>query len=203
MLRVENTLLVLLAAGQSRRFGGPTSKLVEDVGGMALGLHAAVALAPLPFGGRLAVVGDAGIDFAAHGFEVVRNERRAEGMATSVRIGVMRARDLGAEAVVVALADMPRVTAAHVRRLFEASDGEHGIVASSGGTAVSPPALFGRGEFGRLLALTGDAGARDLLRGGRHVVTAPAELTDVDTPGELERLREELDEANDRVHGHG
>jgi molybdenum cofactor cytidylyltransferase len=189
MLRPEDTLLVLLAAGRSRRFGGETSKLAQDLGGLPLGLHAAVALAALPFCGRVAVTGDAAVDYAAHGFDGVRNDCRDEGMGTSVQVGVARARDLGAGAVLIVLADMPRITAAHVRRLFDASHDEDSVVASSDGVSVSPPALFGRGQFARLLALTGDAGARDLLRGGTHVVAAPGELTDVDTPGELERLR--------------
>jgi molybdenum cofactor cytidylyltransferase len=40
-----------------------------------------------------------------------------------------------------------------------------------------------------LLDITGDQGARDLIRAGRHVVTSPAELIDVDTPEELDELR--------------
>ncbi len=31
--------------------------------------------------------------------------------------------------------------------------------------------------------------ARDLVRAGRHVVTTPAELIDIDTPEDLDRLR--------------
>ena len=49
--------------------------------------------------------------------------------------------------------------------------------------------MFGRSRFGFLKTLDGDSGARDLVRAGRHVVTAPAELIDVDTPAELEALR--------------
>ena len=54
MLRPETTALVLLAAGQSRRFGG--DKLGAPLLGKPLALHAADALAAIPFATRIAVV---------------------------------------------------------------------------------------------------------------------------------------------------
>jgi len=189
MLRLENSLLVLLAAGRSRRFGGNESKLTQEWEDRPLGLHAAGALGALPFRGRLAVVGDLTLDYAALGFDGVRNEHRDEGMASSVRLGVCHAREMDAEALVIALADMPRVTAAHVRRLFDASTDEQSVVASSDRQAAKPPALFGRGHFDALLALTGDSGGRELLRNATLVSADAAELVDIDTPAELEALR--------------
>ncbi|MEI9926461.1 MAG: NTP transferase domain-containing protein [Sphingomonas sp.] len=85
---------------------------------------------------------------------------------------------------------MPRVTAAHVYRLFDAFDGPEAVVASSDGVRSGPPALFGSGRFEALLALEGDQGARDLIRGGHHVVTNPDELVDVDTQEDLAALRQ-------------
>jgi molybdenum cofactor cytidylyltransferase len=96
---------------------------------------------------------------------------------------------MGAAAVVIALADMPRVTATHVYRLLDSADKSDCVIASSDGTTPHPPALFGADRFDALLDITGDQGARDLIRAGRHVVTTPAELIDVDTPEELEELR--------------
>lgn len=189
MLAPEDTLLVLLAAGRSRRFGEGSSKLDQNLFGQPLGLYAALRLAEVPFKDRLAVVGDLHLDYAAHGLRVSHNERREEGMATSLAIGVRHAQELGAQAVLIALADMPCITAAHVRRLFDASEDEATVVASSDGAALKPPALFGRGQFDRLLTLVGDGGARDLLKSARQVAASPAELVDVDTPEELARLR--------------
>ena len=189
MLRVEDTVLVLLAAGRGRRFGDIGCKLDEPFLGRALGLHVVTALEGLPFRERVAVTGTAKVDYAAHGFEMLANDDPSLGMARSVGIGVMRAREVGAEAVLVALADMPRVTAAHIRRLFDASTGPESVVASSDGRDPKPPALFGRERFDFLCALDGDEGARGLVRAGRHVVTSPAELIDVDRREDLERLR--------------
>ena len=188
-LAVERTVLVLLAAGRSERFGDIGSKLDEPFLGRPLGLHVAVTLESMAFRERIAVVNRAGLDYGAHGFRVLRNEAAGGGLASSVKLGVDRARALGVDAVLIALADMPRVTAAHILRLFDASHGPDTVVASSDGRDPKPPALFGAGRFDFLLSLDGDAGARDLVRAGKHVVTSPAELIDVDTPEDLERLR--------------
>jgi len=186
MIAVEDSALVLLAAGRSVRFGDGGSKLDADLNGRALGLHVVEALADLPFRSRIAVTGRAGVDYAAHGFRVVANPEPEAGMGRSIGLGVALAGE--AAAVVVVLADMPRVTAGHVRHLFEAAEGRDTVVASSDGTAASPPALFGADWFGRLLALDGEAGARALIRGATRVIAPAGELVDVDTPEALAAL---------------
>ena len=189
MIAVEKTTLVLLAAGASRRFGDD-DKLDEAFLGRPLGLHVAVALEDMPFQERIAVVDSCRIDYAQHGFRVIHNREAEQGMASSLKLGVAAARAAGANAVVIALADMPRVTAAHLYRLFDAATNAGSVVASSDGRTPKPPGLFGSDRFDVLMQLTGPTGARDLLRAGRHVVTAPAELIDIDTPADLQRLRE-------------
>ena len=189
MLRVEDTILVLLAAGRSERFGDVGSKLEETFLGHPLGLHVAVALEKLPFKERIVVTGRAAIDYAAHRYRVMPNPAPECGMASSLRIGVACAKAQGAAGVLIALADMPRVTAAHVLRLFDAAKNGDTVVASSDGRDPKPPVLFGAAKFDFLLSLEGDEGARDLVRSGRHVVTSPSELIDVDTPEELATLR--------------
>ena len=189
MIAAEDCVLVLLAAGRSQRMGDVGSKLDEPFLGRPLGLHVAVALEDIPFRKRVAVVGRARCDYAAHGYTTVQNDDPALGMGRSVALGVDYARACDARAVVVALADMPRVTATHIHQLLDAADGENAVVSSSDGHAPKPPAVFGRAHFDTLLALEGDRGARDMVRAGKHVVTTPAELIDIDTPEELDRLR--------------
>ncbi len=189
MLRVKDTALVLLAAGSGTRFGDIGSKLNAPFLGRPLGLHVVTALEDLPFRDRVAVTGRASVDYAAHGFRVVANDDPSLGMARSIALGVAHARQAGAAAVLIALADMPRVTAAHIHRLFDASTDADTVVASSDGRDPKPPALFGQARFDHLTTLDGDEGARALVRAGRHVVASPAELIDVDTPEDLERLR--------------
>ena len=189
MIAVEDTVLVLLAAGKSERFGDIGSKLDHEFLSHPLGLHVAIALEDMPFKQRIAVVDGCRIDYGAHGFTLVHNGDPTRDMASSVRLGVACARQQGAQAVVIALADMPRVTATHIHRLLDAAEGSAAVVSSSDGVAPRPPALFGHDLFDELEAVTGDQGARELIRRGKHVVMAPAELIDVDTPEELEELR--------------
>ena len=190
MIKVEDTTLILLAAGRSRRFGDIGSKLDEEFLGKPLGLHVAVTLEDMPFRERIVIVRDGGIDYAAHGFTVLRNDDPVGDMASSIRQGVACARERGADAVLLALADMPRVTATHIHRMFDVATGVSAVVCSSNGVDTSPPALFGSDHFDYLHTIEGDEGPREMVRRGRHVVTAPAELIDVDTPEELEQLHQ-------------
>ncbi|MES2754897.1 MAG: NTP transferase domain-containing protein [Pseudomonadota bacterium] len=188
MIAAEDAVLVLLAAGGSRRFGA-ANKLEVEFLGKPLGLHVVTALEDMPFGERVAVIDDCSLDFAGRDFTVLHNPDAARGMAGSLRVGVKHAQARGAAAVVVALADMPRVTSSHIYHLLEAADATDAVVASSDGVSPRPPALFGRDRFDFLLTLDGDTGARDLIRAGKHVVTTPAELIDIDTPDDLARLQ--------------
>lgn len=188
MLAPEQTALVLLAAGRSQRFGD-ADKLAEPYLGQPLAFHVVTALERMPFLARIAVVSGTTLDFAVRGFRIVENPDPASGQARSVRHGVAAAQAAGAQAVLVALADMPRVTATHCYRLFDASDGAATLVASSDGVRPMPPALFGGDHFPELLGLEGDSGARRLILRGHHVVTRPEELVDIDTRADLADLR--------------
>jgi len=187
MILPDRVALVLLAAGRSRRFGAQ-DKLMAPYLGRPLGLHVVVALEAVPFRERIAVVSQTGLDLASCGYRIVRNDDPGAGMGQSLRLGVEAASAGGAETVLVALADMPRVTATHIYRLLDRAEGPEAIVASSDGVIPRPPVLFGCAHFDRLLRSEGDMGARDLVKHGHHVVTSPAELVDVDTPEDLAQL---------------
>jgi molybdenum cofactor cytidylyltransferase len=189
MLGIEQVALVLLAAGRSVRFNDG-DKLAERFLDKPLAYHVVTTLEGVPFKTRIAVVSDTELDFAALGYQVVENDNPSLGQARSLCHGVKAAREAGADAVLVALADMPRLTAAHLYRMMDAANGPDTVVASSDGVQPGPPALFGKDRFDELMALEGDQGARDLIKRGRHVVTSPAELVDVDTQQDLHELRE-------------
>ena len=192
MIAPENTALILLAAGKSARFG-LSDKLTEPFLGQPLGLHVVTALEAVPFAKRIVVQDGVKLDYAARGYDVAHNLRPEDGLSLSVRLGVEAARGDGIHGVLITLADMPRVTATHVHRLFDAAHGPDTVVASSDGVRPKPPALFGAARFDALVAMQGDNGARDLILAGRHVVTHPDELIDVDTEEELAELRAKFD----------
>jgi molybdenum cofactor cytidylyltransferase len=184
MIRPEAVAVILLAAGLSSRFG-PRDKLAVPLDGLPLGLHAARMLEALPFAHKVAVTAANGPDFAAYGFAPVINPDPAAGQSVSIRMGVAHARIAGPEAVLIVLADMPFVPIAHIHALMDRFDGEHRVVGSTEGQRASPPALFDASLFPILEALTGDAGARMLLRDAQLVRASPDELADIDTPLDL------------------
>lgn len=186
MIAADDVVLVLLAAGRSSRFRGG-NKLEAEFLGRPVGLHVVTALEQIPFRARIVVTDGCTLEFPA--YRVVHNDAPEGGMARSLRLGVEAAREGAPGAVLIALADMPRVTAAHVHRLLDAGDDGDTVIASSDGAHPRPPVLFGAGQFDFLTSLDGDVHIRDIVRAGRHVVTSPAELIDIDTPEDLERLR--------------
>jgi molybdenum cofactor cytidylyltransferase len=177
--RVE---VVLLAAGASRRMAG-RDKLLEAVAGRAM-LRAAAEAACASQADRTLVVLPPGAPerrAALDGLSVTVLEAPEwrEGMAASLRAGLAATAE-GIDAVVVLLADMPEVTAAHIDRVIAAYDPDEGreicrAMAEDG--SPGHPVLFGRRFFESLRALTGDEGARALLGEAAEFVT------DVPTPG--------------------
>ncbi|ODP38681.1 nucleotidyltransferase family protein [Sphingomonas turrisvirgatae] len=187
MIEPERVALLLLAAGHSHRFGAQ-DKLMAPYLGRPLGLHVVVALEAVPFAARVAVTDGTALDLPSCGYTIVHNDDPAAGMGRSLRLGMEAVAAMDVDAVLIALADMPKVTATHIYRLLDRAEGADTIIASSDGVDPRPPALFGRDYFATLLASKGDMGARELVRRGHHIVTSPAELADVDTPEELAAL---------------
>ena len=125
---------------------------------------------------------------AALGYRTLVNPAPEDGLSGSVRLGAAAAREAGAAAVLIALADMPRVSASHVERLLAAAKGADDVIASTDGTRAMPPALFAAGRFNDLMGVKGDEGGRALIRGGIRIAAPPGELIDIDTPDDLAQL---------------
>ena len=185
---------VLLAAGRSSRYGGAgDTKLLLPWGPEGIPMVAAVAatLKAAGLGRIVAVLGhraDAvGAALAGRGVETVMNPDHAEGMSTSLAVGV-RAAPAEAGGYLIALGDMPAVTAGTVSllcRAFEAAE-PPAIAAPMYAGRRGHPVLFGRAYRKELLDLSGDLGARSLFarHAGRVVEVAVDDegvLTDVDT----------------------
>lgn len=185
MIGAERVALVLLAAGQSSRFGAD-DKLAEPLHDLPLGLHAASMAASLPFAVRIAVTGASPPDFTAYGFATIANSDPGAGQGHSIALGVQAARALGVDAIMVVLADMPFVTAAHITALLDGLDADHTVVASTSGDWSGPPALFGAIHFDSLARLSGDNGPRHLIRTAKLVSASPAVLADIDTRQDLQ-----------------
>lgn len=189
-----STACVILAAGDSTRLG-QAKQLVRLRGELLL--DRAVRIAREAWCNPVIVVLGAGADaiIAAcrlDGAEVVQNGDWAEGISTSIRMGIAAIAGRAAAAVVMTC-DQPAVDAQHLLRLkkicHEEADPARKLVASryAGGNGV--PACFPATMFSRLLALKGDQGARMLLQDAVAIQLPGGEL-DIDTPAALARLRQ-------------
>ncbi|HWW57528.1 MAG TPA: nucleotidyltransferase family protein [Sphingopyxis sp.] len=187
MIEAAEVAAILLAAGRSERFG--SDKLLAPLAGEPVALHAAKRLAGLDTRWRVAICREASPlaeQFAALGFDVLINPHPAQGLSSSLALGIAYAEANGARAALVALGDMPFVGPAHLSALLAAFDaGKAPVVASAKGDTAMPPALFARAYFGRLREGEGDRGGRVLLAGATLVAADPDELADIDRPEDM------------------
>lgn len=183
---------ILLAAGSASRFGG--GKLLAPLeDGTPLGMRALINLAAC-VESVVAVVrpGDPALAraLADHGARVTVCPYAANGMGQSLAWGI-RATPL-AKAWVIALADMPWIQVATTRRIVGALECDAALVAASHQGVRGHPVGFSRRYFGELAALTGDDGAKEVMRRYAHELQLietddPGVSRDVDTPADLTR----------------
>jgi CTP:molybdopterin cytidylyltransferase MocA len=88
----------------------------------------------------------------------------------------------------LAVSDQARLTARHLDDLIHASEGGRLLAASRYGGVRGVPAVIPGAHYGELQRLTGDQGARALLRSGQHPVVEvgwAAGVADIDEVGDL------------------
>jgi molybdenum cofactor cytidylyltransferase len=192
----ERTAGIILAAGESTRFGAPKQLLdwkgkpfVRQVAETALqaGLYPVVVIT-----GFCA----ADVESALDGLpvEIVRNPEYPQGQSTSIRAGVQSLSGKVGAAVFL-LADQPQIPVDVIRALVES----HGQKMQA---ILAPlvledrranPVLFDRDTFADLMQLTGDVGGRGIFDKHR-VEYLPWHdeilLFDVDKPDDYQKLKE-------------
>ncbi|BAZ94726.1 uncharacterized protein FOKN1_2352 [Thiohalobacter thiocyanaticus] len=184
---------ILLAAGQSRRFG--SDKLLQPLpDGTPLALAAAENLR-LALPETVAVVAKADGAVAgllrAAGIPVVVNPGAEAGMGTSIACGV-RARD-SAAGWVIALADMPFIRPETIAAIAATLVDEHVIGAPAYAGKRGHPVGFGAAYRDALLKLDGDVGARGIVQAHAHRLRRvptddPGVLRDIDRPEDFQNL---------------
>jgi molybdenum cofactor cytidylyltransferase len=184
---------LLLAAGFSRRFGSDKRRhRLAD--GSSL-LAASVALYSQAFPKLIVVLRPGDDDLAAEvrasandsNVQIVFCADALEGMGRSLAAGAAAAQ--GWDYLFVALADMPWVsldTLRHLRREMQGA-GSDSIILPVKGNQPGHPVGFGADYLPALATLTGDQGARSLVREAgnrthRVIVEDAGVLQDLDTP---------------------
>jgi molybdenum cofactor cytidylyltransferase len=197
------TALLILAAGQSRRFG-EANKLLAVFEGEPLIVRVARLLAGArSSAGGLAVTvvtrfshDEVATALSASGLpavSIVANPNAGDGIGTSISAGIA---SLAPEvsAALITPGDMPFVSAALVERLLAAFEADGGMRPAcpmgADGTLLNP-VVWPRRLFGKLIALRGDQGGKSILK-HESVCTVAVEVDirflDIDTPVDLAAL---------------
>lgn len=186
---------VVLAAGGASRMGRP--KQLLPLGGEPLlrqtirvALRSRLSEVIVVLGYRADEIGAAVGELGQR--MVVNTEYRA-GQSASLAAGVEAvARD--ADGMLVLLGDQPEVRTTVIDALIHAAQGSDAAIIVPGyDDTIGHPVLFRRQLFDELRGMTGDVGARDVVRrpgAERLVVPVAGEVAprDVDTPEAYERL---------------
>lgn len=203
--------VVMLAAGNSRRFGA--NKLFCRVEGQPLFIR---TIRELVKAGKLlkkkkpymeltftAVVqyGEMAELLLDEGIHVVYNPHPEEGISSSLKIGLLADRD--ADACAFCVADQPMLRAETVAGLLDTYEsGEKGIGYVIFEGRPGSPSVFSKKYFDELLDLTGDVGGKRVIAAHREdsfCVEAESvlELEDMDTKEQYERLIGEISNKNE------
>ncbi len=188
-------IAIVLAAGKSSRMGA--NKMLADYHGKPM-LRATVENVLASGVDEVVVVTghqseEVGAALQNLNTKVVHNPEFADGLSTSLRVGVQAAGK--ADAVIVCLGDMPRVPSQVIDRMIAAfNPTEHrNIIVPVHQGEWGNPVLWGAEHFDVLTSLVGDKGARSLIAQFKSeaveiVVEEVGVLMDADTPEALAQL---------------
>lgn len=201
---------IILAAGESRRFGQP-KQLVELGGRMLVAWVLDAALASrletvvLVLGRDHQKIGAAlGRRVRHPKLELLFNPGYRSGQSASLTAGLLRIRERF-PAVMFLLGDQPLMDASTINRLLERF--RHSVK-----TICVPvhrgqrgnPALFSRAHYAELARLSGDKGARDIIAACPDQVLEvpiadPSLFLDIDTQADLDNLARLLSQTPVRI----
>lgn len=183
---------ILLAAGRSQRMG--RDKLSLPFGETTVFHRSLSPLIDSPLINEVVVVVNRDFELSEPLLDqanctVAVNEADQLGMSSSLRVGILAAAD--ADAYMVCLADMPRLTVRLLASLIETyAETGKGILLPTHKGRDGHPVIFGVEYKQRLLEITGDIGARQIVRDDpdrvrRVSVDNPAVVFDIDTTADM------------------
>ncbi|WP_223270791.1 nucleotidyltransferase family protein [Subsaximicrobium wynnwilliamsii] len=189
---------MILAAGSSSRLG--YAKQLVEFKGKSLLQHAIAISEVMDFDSKVLVLGarkeeiERKIDLK--GFEILINENWEEGMASSIRKGVLRSQELenNLDHIVILLSDQPFVSRESIEALIQVQlDKNSQATFSEYAGDIGVPAIFSAEVFHDLKELKGDQGAKKLIHDQKldfEIVKFEMGNFDVDTSEDVELLKQ-------------
>lgn len=187
MEQPDRVAAVILAAGESRRFGSP--KQLATLDGRPLLQHVIDAAGGAGLAPIIAVV-PPGLPPLSASVSRVDNPQPELGMSYSLRLGFGELPE-DADAAVILLGDQPTVDASLIHALL-AARGATPFVSTRVDGVLVPPVLVEGSYFATVQEARGDSGLRDILRRDPALVTGvdlAAPLPDVDVPDDLAAMK--------------
>ena len=186
----EKLTLVMLAAGNSRRFG--SNKLLYEIGGVPMYLRTLHKLqkAASELGNCEIIVVTQYEEIASKaqesGVRVLINSHPERGISSSMQIGLAAAKESAACLFIVS--DQPWLTTETIVNLVYKFQSEHkGMACTLLNDKTGNPCIFSRKYYQELQEITGDKGGKQIIN--RHPedvayleIEDAKELVDVDTP---------------------
>jgi molybdenum cofactor cytidylyltransferase len=193
---MNNTGIIILAAGSSSRLG--STKQLLHFKGKTLLKHTVEEAAEAGAQPVVVVTGanadEVSKEIQNEKVEIVFNKNWEQGMASGIVIGLKNAIRLSKELenIIITVCDQPFVSSSLFQQLFQRQNksAKH-IVASAYADTVGTPALFTIKYFDALMGLTGDQGAKGLLKKYSEdlaTVDFPDGYIDIDTQEDYEKL---------------
>ena len=159
---------VLMAAGRSKRMGR-NNKLLLDVDGIPLVRKSAINILNSNVAYMTVVTGfdEEKIVNALSGLNVnfVKNFNFREGLSSSLKAGLTNITP-SPSAVIICLADMPKIQPEHLNRLIESFDPSKGLeicIPTNKGKRGNP-VLIGNRFFPHIFETSGDFGAKHVMK---------------------------------------
>jgi len=188
------TGVIILAAGSSSRLGQPKQNLVyKDKTLLQRTIETAMASVCDPvivvLGANSEAIKPTIVNTDAI---IVQNNEWSEGMASSIRAGIVELRkiSLDVKSVILMLCDQPFVDT-YLLNLLILAKSKQGITVTSYNDTIGAPVLFDAIYFDELLQLKGTEGAKKLIQKYPDAVIEipfPLAGVDVDTIEDFERL---------------
>lgn len=177
MNKKKNIGVAILAAGNSKRFGG--NKLLYEVNGKKVVSYIMDEVSSLGLDSVI-VSQYHEIEEIAKGIRYIQNDDSDKGISESIKLATKEFYDK--DAILYVVADQINMKAKTLKKIIANYD-QHKIVASSYNDEIFNPMLFPKCYYDEILALSGDKGAKRIAL--KHdvikVEVNQCELKDIDT----------------------